>query len=207
MMLTRQGLPDLPEVEALTAADISRGAYVLKSYLPDEEEVFDDVPEDNSGDNAEDEALGEPHHISFEDLLDESLDESLDEVLLDELFDMSAFMLTLVGTGSEVALCVQVAELLVQQGVAVRVVSMPSVNRFLAQPTAWRETILGAGPRVSIEAGSTLPWHGVIGPESLSIGIDTFGASAPIHDLVAHFQLTPEQVTSRIMEWLEDDDY
>ena len=207
MMLTRQGLPDLPGGEALTADDISRGAYVLKSYLPDEGEELGDALEDRSDDVAEDEALSEAHHASFEELLDESLDESLDEVLLDELFDMSAFMLTLIGTGSEVALCVQVAEQLVQAGVAVRVVSMPSVNRFLAQPKSWREALLGAGPRVSIEAGSTLPWHGVIGPDSLSIGIDTFGASAPIHDLVAHFHLTPEQVTSRIMEWLDDDTY
>ena len=78
---------------------------------------------------------------------------------------------------------------------------MPSVNLFLQQPSEWRETLLGDGLRVSIEAGSTLPWAGVLGSRSLHIGIDRFGASAPIGDLAARFGLTAPQVSERILAW------
>ena len=134
------------------------------------------------------------------------MDDSMDDSGYDEMYEISAFMLSLIGSGSEVSLCVQVAEYLAEIGIAVRVVSMPSVQRFLAQSAEWQEKILGAGPRVSIEAGSTLPWRGIIGSDGLCLGIDTFGASAPIHDLAEHFQFTPDQVAARILSWLEDDD-
>lgn len=111
-------------------------------------------------------------------------------------------VLTMVGTGSEVELCVSVAEVLASQGMTVRVISMPSVRLFMAQDPTWREELLGSGPRVSVEAGSTLPWAGVLGAHSLSIGIDQFGASAPMEALAEHFGLTTDQVTARITAWL-----
>ena len=111
---------------------------------------------------------------------------------------------TLIGTGSEVSLCVEVAQTLAAEGIWTRVVSMPSVKRFLEQPEVWRELLLGFGPRVVIEAGSTLPWSSVAGSDALCIGVDTFGASAPMRDIARHFSLTPDDVTERVTSWLRE---
>ncbi|MBM4291370.1 MAG: transketolase [Deltaproteobacteria bacterium] len=114
-----------------------------------------------------------------------------------------ASAVTLIGTGSEVSLCVEVAARLRAAGRAARVVSMPSVNRFLAQDAAYRDRVLGAGLRVSVEAGSALPWRALVGLDGLCVGIDTFGASAPMEALAERFGLTPAAVTARVLGVLE----
>jgi transketolase len=83
----------------------------------------------------------------------------------------------LIGTGSELSLCIGAAELLAADDIGVRVVSMPSWDRFERQSDAWRSSVLPNGiPTVSVEAGSTLGWSRYA---DRCIGIDQFGASAP----------------------------
>ena len=97
-------------------------------------------------------------------------------VLVDE-HDAKALRLVLIGTGSEVALCVAAAGTLRADGVSVRVVSMPSWDRFEAQPDAYRASVLPAGvPALSVEAAATFGWERYA---DASVGIDRFGASAP----------------------------
>jgi transketolase len=83
----------------------------------------------------------------------------------------------LVGTGSEVAVCVEAAEQLASDGIRATVVSMPSWDRFAAQPAEYRDSVLPPGvPKVSVEAAVTFGWERYA---DASIGIDRFGASAP----------------------------
>jgi transketolase len=83
----------------------------------------------------------------------------------------------LIGTGSEVALCLSAAEILARDRIGVRVVSMPSWDRFERQSLAYRSSVLPAGiPTVSVEAGSTFGWSRYA---DICIGIDRFGVSAP----------------------------
>ena len=110
---------------------------------------------------------------------------------------------TLIGTGSEVGLAVDAAALLEQRGLAARVVSMPARQLFLEEEAAWRDAVLPpGGRRVSIEAGVTWDWRGLVGEDGLAIGIDRFGESAPAEALASHFGFTPEQVAERIGAWL-----
>src|SRR5690606_3315746 len=85
--------------------------------------------------------------------------------------------IVLVGTGSEVHLCLAAADKLAADGVTANVVSMPSWDRFAAQPPAYRRSVLPPDvPVLSVEAASTFGWERYADD---SIGIDTFGASAP----------------------------
>ena len=102
---------------------------------------------------------------------------------------------TLIGTGAELSLCVEAASILRADGVRVRVVSLPCWESFEALSADDREEVLGVGvPRVSIEAGSTFGWARYAND---SVGIDTFGASAPSSDLFAHFKITAEELVLR----------
>ena len=87
----------------------------------------------------------------------------------------------LIGTGSEVGLCVTAAEKLAAEGKKVRVVSMPSTDLFDAQDAAYRESILprAVTKRLVVEAGTSFGWHKYIGTEGDAVSIDRFGASAP----------------------------
>ncbi|MFT7520885.1 MAG: transketolase [Kiritimatiellia bacterium] len=101
----------------------------------------------------------------------------------------------LVGTGSEVSLCLDAADLLATQGVNARVVSMPSVELFLAQDTEYRNSVLPVGvPRVSVEAGTTLGWARIVGDTGRAFGIDDFGLSAPASDIAEHLGFTPANI-------------
>jgi transketolase len=83
----------------------------------------------------------------------------------------------LIGTGSEVSVCVEAASALKDAGIAARVVSMPSWDLFAAQTQDYRDSVLPpAVPRLSVEAGATLGWERYA---HASVGIDRFGASAP----------------------------
>jgi len=110
--------------------------------------------------------------------------------------------LTLVATGSEVSLAVRAARLLEADGIAARIVSMPSVELFLEQEPGYRGRVLPPTlPVVSLEAGTTTGWHRFTGRAGLAIGIDHFGASAPFKVLEEHFGFTPEAVAGRVREW------
>ena len=106
--------------------------------------------------------------------------------------------IALIATGSEVALAIAAAELLEQQGVKTRVVSMPSTDVFDAQDDDYRELVLPAGvtARVAIEAGVTDTWWRYVGAEGRVIGLDRFGASAPANELFEHFGFTAEHVVA-----------
>jgi len=103
----------------------------------------------------------------------------------------------LIGTGSEVALCVKAQARLKELGVQARVVSMPSWEIFDRQTEAYRETVLPAKirKRVTVEAGSSLGWHRWA-LDGTVIGIDQYGASAPGDEVLKNFGFTAEHVTS-----------
>jgi transketolase len=102
----------------------------------------------------------------------------------------------LIGTGSEVALCVEVHETLKQEGVRARVVSMPSWELFERQDQAYRDSVLPpeVTARLSVEAASVFGWDRYVGRGGARIGMETFGASAPIDDLMKKFGFTPAAV-------------
>jgi transketolase len=104
----------------------------------------------------------------------------------------------LIGTGSEVELAIKAAKQLAEQGIFVRVVSMPNTNRFDKQDAAYRESVLPAacGKRVAVEAGTRDFWCKYVGLHGAVIGMDSFGASAPAEQLYAHFGITVEAVVA-----------
>jgi transketolase len=110
----------------------------------------------------------------------------------------------LMGTGSEVQLCVQAYESLKAEGVAARVVSMPSWELFEKQDKAYRDSVLppGVTARVSVEAGSALGWDRYVGSAGAIIGMHSFGSSAPIKDLMKKFGFTPEKVLAAAKDQL-----
>ena len=109
-----------------------------------------------------------------------------------------------IATGSEVALAVEAAAKLAEQGRRVRVVSMPCVELFDRQDAAWRESVLPAAVtrRVAIEAGSTGLWWRQVGMAGRVLGIDSFGASGKAAELFRHFGLTTENLQRTIVELL-----
>jgi transketolase len=105
----------------------------------------------------------------------------------------------LIATGSEVELAVNAAATLAGQGIAVRVVSMPSTDVFERQEASYKASVLGKGiPRVAIEAGVTDFWYKYVGLEGAVVGIDTFGESAPAPVLFKHFGFTVENVVGKV---------
>ncbi len=102
----------------------------------------------------------------------------------------------LLASGSEVQLCIGAYEALKGEGVKARVVSMPSWDLFERQDQAYRETVLppAVKARVAVEQGSVIGWDRYAGSEGTIIGMNTFGASAPLKDLLTKFGFTPEKV-------------
>ena len=102
----------------------------------------------------------------------------------------------LIGTGSEVSIALEAGKALREQGIAARVVSMPSWELFDAQPREYRDSVLppGIAARVSVEAGRTLGWERYVGTTGVSIGVDTFGASAPYQRIYREYGLTAARV-------------
>ena len=92
------------------------------------------------------------------------------------------------------------AEALAQEGRAVRVVSMPCVERFLAQDADYREHVLPAAlrKRLAVEAGVTQYWRGFVGLDGDVLGVDRFGESAPWTDVYALFGLDQDNVAARL---------
>ncbi len=108
----------------------------------------------------------------------------------------------LIGTGSEVGLCVKAAARLKELGVEPRVVSMPSWEIFQEQSAEYREAILPAllRKRVTVEAASTFGWEKFAGLDGKTIGIDQFGASASAAEIMARFGFTAQHVTAAALE-------
>jgi transketolase len=110
----------------------------------------------------------------------------------------------IIGTGSEVQLALGAQKLLAGEGIAVRVVSMPSTSVFDRQPDEYRDSILPKQvPRVAVEAGVTDFWRKYVGLEGAVVGIDRFGESAPAGDLFKHFGFTPENVAKAVRSVLQ----
>ena len=105
----------------------------------------------------------------------------------------------IIATGSEVALAMAAQRTLADEGVAVRVVSMPSTNVFDRQDAGYKASVLPAGlPRIAIEAGSTDGWYKYVGLEGRVIGIDRFGESAPASELFKYFGITADAVVQAV---------
>jgi transketolase len=111
----------------------------------------------------------------------------------------------LIGTGSEVALCVDACEQLKREGIAARVVSMPSWDLFEQQDQAYRDRVLPPDitARVSAEMGSVIGWDRYVGATGAKIGMHTFGSSAPLKDLLAKFGFTAEKVLAAAKDQIE----
>jgi transketolase len=101
---------------------------------------------------------------------------------------------TLLATGSEVAIAVEAQKTLAEEGVRAAVVSMPCWELFRDQPAAYRRQVLGDAPRVGVEAAVRMGWHEWIGPDGGFVGMTGFGASGPGPALYAHFGITPAAV-------------
>jgi len=102
----------------------------------------------------------------------------------------------LMATGSELHLAVAAYEKLTAEGIKARVVSMPCWQLFEAQDAAYKESVLPASvtARVSVEMAATLGWDRYVGPKGKSIGMHSFGASAPLKDLLKKFGFEPDVV-------------
>ena len=111
----------------------------------------------------------------------------------------SAPELILVGTGSEVSLCMDAAKRLSEDGIRVRVVSMPSVELFDEQPQPYRDALLppSVHARVVVEAGRSSGWERIAGPSGEILGVDRFGASAPGRRAYSELGFTVENVCAR----------
>jgi transketolase len=114
------------------------------------------------------------------------------------LRDADNVKFTLVATGSEVSLAVEVFEALKAKSIPARVVSMPERRLFLTQPKDYQNEVLGEGRRIIIEAGSKQGWDALLGTDGLFFGVPTFGESAPYQDLYKHFGLTVENITKHL---------
>ncbi len=110
----------------------------------------------------------------------------------------------LMATGTEVGLAVEAYEKLTAEGVKARVVSMPSWELFEQQPQDYRDSVLppSVTARVSVELASTFGWERYVGLGGVSIGMKTFGASAPLKELQKKFGFTADRVIATAKEQL-----
>jgi transketolase len=100
---------------------------------------------------------------------------------------------SLFASGSEVEIAVAAQKQLAARGIAARVVSVPSLELLLAQPSERRHAVVGTAPvKIAIEAAVRFGWDAVIGPDGIFVGMNSFGASAPAKDLYKHFGITAE---------------
>lgn len=116
----------------------------------------------------------------------------------------SDYKVILIGTGSEAHIALEAGKMLENQGIAARVVSMPSWELFEEQSKEYKDSVLDPSiqTRVSIEAGSTLGWCKYLGCNGFALGIDTFGASAPADILYEKYGITSENVVLKAKELL-----
>ncbi|MBI4935950.1 MAG: transketolase [Actinobacteria bacterium] len=112
--------------------------------------------------------------------------------------------LTLLATGSEVAIAVAAAAALAENGIRAAVVSMPCWELFDEQDAAYRAAVLGTAPRVAVEAAARFGWDRWLGPEDRFVGMSGFGASGPAAELYEHFGITATAVAAAAREALTD---
>jgi transketolase len=106
-------------------------------------------------------------------------------------------------TGSEVAIAVEAKKLLAAKGVSARVVSVPCFELLMEAPEAKRAAIIGdAKVKIGVEAAVRQGWDAIIGSDSVFVGMNSFGASAPYKDLYKHFGITSENVTAEALRKL-----
>jgi transketolase len=111
---------------------------------------------------------------------------------------------TLLATGTEVAIAVEAAELLASRGTAAAVVSMPCWELFEAQPRDYRASVLGTAPRIAIEAAGKFGWTRYVASEDDVVGMEGFGASAPADILYERFGITAEAIAGKAHALLAD---
>ena len=113
--------------------------------------------------------------------------------------------LILIGSGAETGLVVQAAQKLQAEGIAVRVLSMPSWSLFDAQPQAYRDAVLPPGihARLAVEAASPQGWHRYVGDQGEVLGVERFGASAPGDEVLTHYGFSVENVCARARALLQ----
>jgi transketolase len=113
----------------------------------------------------------------------------------------AAAKIVLLATGSEIGLALKVRETLESRGMPARVVSVPSMELFMATDAAYRASVLPAGvPRLAIEAGHPMSWWHVIAGHGDVVGLDHFGASAPFDRLYKEFGLSVDAITERAIK-------
>jgi transketolase len=107
---------------------------------------------------------------------------------------------TLIATGTEVALAVEAAEQMEENGIKAAVVSLPCWELFEQQDQAYRRKVLGRAPRIGIEAASGFGWDRYTSDPDAFIGMKSFGESAPAPELYAHFGITVEHIITMVKE-------
>ncbi|UCH80517.1 MAG: transketolase [Nitrospiraceae bacterium] len=112
----------------------------------------------------------------------------------------------LIGTGSEVPLCIDAYEQLTSDGIRARVVSMPSWELFEQQDQDYRDSVLppSVKARVSVEQASTIGWERYAGTQGKIIGMNTFGTSAPLKDIQKKFGFTPDRIVSAAKDVIKE---
>jgi transketolase len=111
----------------------------------------------------------------------------------------------IIASGSEVSLAIAAHEKLIAEGIRSRVVSMPSWEIFEHQSQAYRDNVLppNVKARIAVEQGSVLGWDRYVGNSGRVIGMNTFGASAPLKELQKKFGFEPDQVVAAAKEQLK----
>jgi transketolase len=110
--------------------------------------------------------------------------------------------ITILSTGSEVAVAVEAQKQLAEKGVQAAVVSMPCWELFERQDKGYRNEVLGEAPRIAVEAATPFGWGRYVADEANVVGVRTFGASAGYKDLYQHFGITAEAVTAKAQQVL-----
>ncbi len=110
------------------------------------------------------------------------------------------YKLTIIASGSEVSIAVDVQKMLNNQGINVNLVSMPCIELFEMQNKNYKNNILGLKPKVVIEASSTYSWYKFLGPNDLVFGINNFGESGKAEELYNHFGITKEKIYKKILK-------
>lgn len=111
---------------------------------------------------------------------------------------------TIFASGSEVSLAIKARSALLAEGILARVVSVPSMDRFLAQPESYRKKVIGrAKVKIGVEAGIRLGWDALIGTDGVFIGMEGFGASGPAAKVYQHFGITAEAIAKAAKEKLK----
>jgi transketolase len=109
---------------------------------------------------------------------------------------------TVIATGSEVALTIAAAATLAAEGKPVRVVSMPCIEQFKAQPIDYQERVVGRLPVFAVEMGRPEIWCQFTGSLRRVIGIEDFGRSGPAEDVAEYFGFTPAQLAKNLGEMI-----